>query len=273
MSTTWDPGQYLKFEDERGRPFADLLARIARIAHPRPRHVVDLGCGPGNMTAKLLDRWPDARILGVDNSAEMIERARALAIPGRLDFVRQDVRDWRPDAPVDVLLSNATLQWVPGHADLFPRFIDSLAPGGVFAFQVPGNFAEPSHTILARLAASDRWRDVLGHLTGDPPVLSPGEYLSALAATGAQPDVWETTYLHVLHGSDAVLQWLQGTGLRPALTALEAKGGAGDTEEFLAAYSSLLAAAYPTDWEGRTVFPFRRIFAVASLPPAPKPNS
>ncbi len=262
MSTTWDPRQYLKFEDERGRPFADLLARIA---HPAPNHVVDLGCGPGNMTAKLLDRWPDASILGVDNSAEMIEQARAVAIPGRLDFVRQDVRDWRPDGPVDVLLSNATLQWIPGHAGLFPRFMAALARGGVFAFQVPGNFAEPSHTILARLAASDRWRDVLGHLTGDPPVLSPGEYLSALAATGAQADVWETTYLHVLDGPDAVLQWLRGTGLRPALTALEAKGRRGDTEEFLAAYSSLLRAAYPTDGGGRTVFPFRRIFAVASL--------
>jgi trans-aconitate 2-methyltransferase len=262
MSTTWDPGQYLKFEDERGRPFADLLSRVA---HPDPRQIVDLGCGPGNMTAKLQDRWPEARVIGIDSSAEMIDRALPLAIPGRLEFVQQDVREWRPDAPVDVLLSNATLQWVPGHVDLFRRFIGALSPGGVFAFQVPANFTEPSHTILADLAASERWRDVLGQLVTYPPVLAPDAYLSAVAATGARPDVWETTYLHVLHGPDAVLQWLRATGLRPALTALAATGHPGDTEEFLASYSSLLTAAYPTDRNGDTVFPFRRIFAVASL--------
>jgi trans-aconitate 2-methyltransferase len=262
MSTTWDPGQYLKFEDERGRPFADLLSRVA---HPAPRQIVDLGCGPGNMTAKLHDRWPEARVVGIDSSSEMIDRARPLAIPGRLEFVQQDVRDWRADAPVDVLLSSATLQWVPGHVELFPHFMGALSPGGVFAFQVPGNFTEPSHTILADLAASERWRDVLGQLVGDPPVLSPDEYLSAVAATGARPDVWETTYLHVLHGPDAVLQWLRATGLRPALTALEAAGRPGDTEEFLASYSNLLRGAYPIDGNGRTIFPFRRIFAVATI--------
>jgi trans-aconitate 2-methyltransferase len=264
MSTTWDPGQYLKFEDERGRPFADLLSRVA---HPDPKQVVDLGCGPGNMTARLLDRWPDARVVGVDSSAEMIGRARTLAIPGRLEFVRQDLRHWQPEGPVDVLVSNATLQWVPGHIDLFPSFMAALAAGGVFAFQVPGNFSEPSHVLLARLAASDRWREVLGHLVEDPPVRSPGQYLSALTATGARPDVWETTYLHILRGPDAVLQWLRGTGLRPALAALEAAGRPGDTEEFIAAYSDLLRSAYPADADGSTVFPFRRIFAVASLLP------
>jgi trans-aconitate 2-methyltransferase len=227
---------------------------------------VDLGCGPGNMTVRLLDRWPGALVVGIDNSAEMIREAQTRAISGRLEFERRDLRDWNPERPVDVLVSNATLQWVPAHVELFPRFVASLAPGGVFAFQVPGNFAEPSHTILARLAESDRWRDRLGHLAGEPAVLSPSEYLAALMATGAQPDVWETTYLHVLHGPGAVLQWLRGTGLRPFLHALETRGRPADSEEFLADYSDLLGSAYPSDEEGRTVFPFRRIFAVSSLP-------
>lgn len=260
MATRWDPEQYLRYEDERGRPFAEL---VARIGHPSPKRVVDLGCGPGTTTAQLLDRWPEAHIVGVDNSAEMISHSKAVEIPGRLEFQFGDLREWEPAGPVDVLLCCATLQWVPDHADLFPRFIGSLSPTGVFAFQVPANFDQPSHVLLRELATSPRWCEVLGHLVRPHPVLSPSGYLETLMASGAAADVWTTTYLHVLHGPDAVLEWVRGTALRPYLSALEEQGD-GATEEFLAAYSASLRAAYPQDGHGRTIFPFRRIFGVAA---------
>ncbi len=256
----WDPDQYFKFEDERRRPFEDLLARIA---DPGPKEVVDLGCGPGNTTAQLRERWPYAHIVGVDSSPEMVVRAKALEVPGRLEFRQQDILDWHSERPVDVLLSCATFQWVEGHVGLFPRFVQSLEPGGTFAFQVPNNFDEPSHILLHELATSDRWSDLLKSSMRSAAVLPPQSYLSALLDTGAVVDVWETTYLHVLQGPDAVLQWVQGTALRPFLTALERFGSPSDTEDFLASYAAGLRAAYQRDTQGRTVFPFRRIFAVA----------
>ncbi|CAA9406843.1 MAG: Trans-aconitate 2-methyltransferase, partial [uncultured Nocardioides sp.] len=142
MSHTWDPDRYLAFADERGRPFADLLARVGA---EEPGTVVDLGCGPGNLTALLAARWPGARVVGLDSSAEMIEKARAAG--SGIDYQVADLRGWRPSRPVDVLVSNATLQWVPGHLDLLPGLVEQVAPGGWLAFQVPANFDEPSHTI------------------------------------------------------------------------------------------------------------------------------
>lgn len=260
MNARWDPDQYLRFEEERARPFEDLLARVP---HPSPATVVDLGCGPGNTTAGLLERWPDAHVLGVDNSKEMIDRARKYEVAGRLEFVVEDLRDWQPDGPVDVLLTSATLHWVPGHLSLLSRFVEFLAPGGVFAFQVPGNFRQPSHTLLEELAASERWKDVLGTVVPQlPSSAEPSDYMKGLLAAGARPDVWETTYLHVLRGPDAVLEWISGTGLRPVLAALEA-GDRSDAEDFRRSYAALLRAAYPRDSEDRTIFPFRRIFGVA----------
>lgn len=259
MNASWDPEQYLRFEDERARPFEDLLARVP---HPSPATVVDLGCGPGNVTAVLAEQWPDAHILGIDNSKEMIDRAREYEVPGRLEFAVQDLRDWQPEEPVDVLITSATLHWVPGHLSLLSRFIDYLGPGGVFAFHVPGNFRQPSHTLLEELAASERWKEVLGPVVPNlPSSAEPAEYLKTLLATGARVDVWETTYLHVLRGPDAVLQWISGTGLRPVLAALEANGPS-EVEEFKKSYAALLRAAYPRDSEDRTIFPFRRIFGV-----------
>jgi trans-aconitate 2-methyltransferase len=251
VNTSWDPNQYLRFADERARPFDDL---VARIGHPSPSLIVDLGCGPGNMTARLGERWPEAKVVGVDNSPEMIEKASELSRPGALEFVL--------GSPVDVLVSAATLQWVPGHVDLFPRLVSSLAPGGSFAFQVPGNFDQPSHVLMRELASSERWRDRLGSVFADGPgSLDPAEYLRALLDAGAaEVDVWETTYLHLLNGQDAVLEWVKGTGLRPVLEAL---AGGEEEAEFLASYGAALRASYPRDEQDRTVFPFRRIFAVA----------
>jgi trans-aconitate 2-methyltransferase len=264
VTTCWDPQQYLRYGSQRERPFAELLARIG---HTDPREVVDLGCGPGTSTAHLLERWPEAHVVGIDNSPDMIAHARALESPGRLEFRRGDLREWTPDGPTDVLVASATLQWVPDHVDLFPHFVRSLAPGGVFAFQVPGNFAEPSHTLLYELAKSDRWGARLGHLVQPSPVLEPVGYLTALLATGAQSDVWETTYYHILHGSDAVLDWVRGSALRPYLTALQSPDVPhDDMAEFLSAYAAVLRAAYPRDADGRTIFPFRRIFGVATVP-------
>src|SRR5436305_4815158 len=189
----WDPDQYLRFADERARPFRELLARVPA---ENPRVVADLGCGPATLTRELAERWPGARVEGVDDSAEMIERARAEAGDG-VELTLADVHDWTPAEPVDVIVSNATLQWVPGHLPLLDRLAGFLAPGGWLAVQVPGNFGEPSHTLLRELATEPPWRE---RLTGVrwPGVPEPQTYLARLAGLGLRADVWETTYLQVL---------------------------------------------------------------------------
>ncbi len=252
MAHTWDPDRYLAYADERGRPFTDLLARVAA---ERPRTVVDLGCGPGNLTARLAERWPDADVLGLDSSPEMIDAARAVA-PG-VSFAVADLRDWSPAAPVDVLVSNAVLQWVPGHLDLLPRLVAALAPGGRLAFQVPGNFDEPSHTIRDQLAAEPPY-DVHTWGVAVPGSHDPATYLDVLAGLGCTVDAWETTYLHVLTGPDPVFTWVSGTGARPTLQALPEDLRPG----FEAEFRTRLAAAYPQQAYG-VVLPFRRVFVVA----------
>ncbi|MEV6959267.1 trans-aconitate 2-methyltransferase [Streptomyces sp. NPDC051207] len=261
---TWDPAQYLRHAGHRARPFTDLLARVPDLPGDPPR-IADLGCGPGNATALIAARWPTARITGYDNAPEMLTRAREHAGPtpggGRIGFAHADVRTWTPDAPCDLIVSNATLQWVPGHAGRFAEWIACLAPGGTLAFQVPGNFGAPSHRLMRDLAASPRWRDRLaGVLRHDDAVLTPEAYLARLTALGCAADVWETTYVHLLQGEDPVLDWVMGTGLRPVLDALAAEPGA--REEFLAEYGAALREAYPAGPYG-TPFPFRRVFAVA----------
>lgn len=256
MTLLWDPEIYLHHADDRARPFWDLMARVPVAT---PAEVVDLGCGPGTLTKGLADRWQSARVIGVDSSAEMVERARTHAMPGRCEFVVGDVRDWRPDGPVDVLVSNATLQWVPGHLDLLPSWVETLAPGGCLAIQVPANFDAPSHVQMRELAATPRWRDALAGVLRDGEASpDPAAYFEVLAAAGCSVDAWQTTYLHVLAGDDAVLGWVRGTALRPVLSALSA----GDAEEFVAAYAARLRVDYPRGPHG-TVFPFRRTFVVA----------
>ena len=250
----WDPGAYQRFAGERARPFFDLLARVGASS---PGYVVDLGCGPGTLTAVLAQRWPGADVVGVDNSPEMISAAEAGRRP-RLSFTLGDLRDWRPSRPVDVLVSNAALQWVPGHEDLVRGWPDLLAPGGWLAIQLPGNFNQPSHAILLELVSSARWRPLLAGIQLNRQAPDPAGYLDLLAPAGCEVDAWETTYLHVLPGDDPVTEWYRGTGLRPVLAALDP----GQAEEFVADYGERARAAYPRRPYG-TVLPFRRVFVVA----------
>jgi trans-aconitate 2-methyltransferase len=258
----WDPAQYGRYANERSRPFFDLTARVGAAA---PGYVADLGCGSGELTAALAGRWPGAAVVGVDSSPEMIEAARAHAasdappeMKARLSFVLGDIREWQPSHPLDVLISNAVLQWVPDHLGLLTRWAALLAAGGWLAVQVPGNVDQPSHAVLRELAASRRWRQALHDVRLNRQAADPAEYLELLARAGCEVDTWETTYLHVLHGADPVLDWYKGTGLRPVLATLDTGQAAG----FLAEYGQRMRDAYPPLPFG-TVLPFRRVFVVA----------
>ncbi|MGZ4654840.1 methyltransferase domain-containing protein [Oryzihumus sp.] len=258
---TWDPAQYAVFEDHRSRPFADLMARVRVQA---PRLVVDLGCGAGALTLGLAQRWAAARVVGVDSSPHMLEQARAGDPEGRVEWVEADVADWEPPAGIDLLVTNATLQWVPGHLELIPRWVAALAPGGWFAMQVPGNFEAPSHRLLRETAAAaPRSAELLATLRHGAPVAEPAAYTALLAGLGCAVDVWETTYQQVLDPAGEqdcpVLEWSKGTALRPVLDVLT---GAQERADFLHAYADRLREAYPRQDFG-TLFPFRRIFAVA----------
>ena len=252
---TWDPERYLTFADERGRPFLDLVSRIDAAA---PDRVVDLGCGPGNLTRTLAVRWPGAEVLGYDSSAEMIATARR--DPGQVTYDVLDLEGWLDSGDrADVVVSNAMLQWVPGHLALLPRIVASVSPSGWLAFQVPGNFAEPSHTILRALADEEPYAEATAGVAY-PSVSDAKTYLRALQDLGCTVDAWETTYLHVLRGPDPVFTWISGTGARPVLAALDG----GLRARFVEEYKSRLRAAYPDDGHG-VVLPFRRVLVVAQV--------
>ena len=256
----WQPDTYLRFAGERARPFADLLARVSAEF---PRTVVDLGCGEGSLTASLARRWPGAAVTGIDSSPEMLAAATSSTLPSRVAFELGDVHDWAPDGPVDVVVSNAVLHWVPGHPRLMSRWAADLPPGGWLAVQVPGNFRAPTHALLADLCRSPEWA---GRLAGAAPrpdtVLEPAGYADLLAAEGLSVDVWETTYLHVLGGADPVLTWVRSTALRPVLARLDDR----DAPRFTDAYAAALRTAYPARPDGTTLLPFRRVFAVGNRP-------
>jgi trans-aconitate 2-methyltransferase len=256
VADIWDAGQYLRFGGERSRPFFDLIAQVGAAD---PRYVADLGCGPGNLTAVLAQRWPDATVVGVDNSPEMIATATRDVAPGvaNLTFQIGDVRDWRPDRPVDVLACNAVLQWVPDHQRLLLDWAGLLAPGGWLAFQLPGNFDQPSHAIIRELAQSSRWRTLLTDAEHNRQAGDPAEYVELLARPGYAVDAWETSYLHVLPGTDPVLEWTKGTTLRPVLAALDEEQAAAFVDE----YAERLRQVYQPRSFG-TIFPFRRVFTV-----------
>jgi trans-aconitate 2-methyltransferase len=251
----WDPTQYARFADHRSRPFFELTARVGAEA---PARVVDLGCGSGELTVTLAQRWPDATVTGIDSSPEMIARApRDRGVEFALGSAAQF------DATgTDVLVSNAMLQWVPGHLPLLERWADQLTPGGWLAFQVPANFDAPSHHLMRELAQSPAWRAQLnGVLRHGDAVAPPQRYLDLLARRGWAVDAWQTTYEQVLTGEDAVLEWVRGTGLRPVLAALDEP----DAQRFSAQYATLLREAYPPQPYG-TVFAFARTFVAARKP-------
>lgn len=254
----WNPHTYLQFADERSRPFWDLVARVGAA---NPRRVVDLGCGPGQLTASLADRWPDAEVLGLDSSPEMIAAAQEHLRDG-VTFVQGDLTTWQTQTPVDVVVSNATLQWVPGHRALLARLLDQVGDDGWLAFAVPGNFAEPTHQLLRDLAADRRFASYTSDLVF-PSSDDPQTYHADLTALGYEVDAWESTYLHVLTGPDPVYRWIEGTGARPVLQALPD----GLRAEFVAEYQAQLREAYRPVAYG-TVLPFRRVFVVAHRPPA-----
>jgi trans-aconitate 2-methyltransferase len=257
----WDATAYARFGDERTRPLIDLLARVGS---EDPALVADLGCGNGPATLVLAERWRRARLVGVDSSGSMLAAARELDAQARVEWLQADLREWDPaslEQSIDVIVSNATLQWIPNHLALLDRWVSSLADQGWLALQVPGNFDAPSHALMREVAATQPRADELLEAIEVPQVGEPATYVRYLSRLGCQVDAWETTYTHVLPVAvrHPVLTWVSSTGLRPLLALLTEEN---ERASFLAAYEDRLAEAYPVTAEG-VLFPFRRVFAVA----------
>jgi trans-aconitate 2-methyltransferase len=257
----WDPTLYLRFGDERLRPGFELLARIGELP---PGPLYELGCGTGVHARAIAARWPDRAVTGIDRSKEML--AKAAAEPSAIRWLEADIAQWSAPTAGALIFSNATLQWLDDHERLLPRLVGQLAADGVLAVQMPRNFDQPSHALMRETAAGGPWAaklvPILRAVTvlREAPVLSPERYYDLLAprAKGGL-DLWETEYLHVLSGEDAVLQWISATALRPLTEALSG----GEREGFLAALGVKLRHAYPRRRDGTTLLPFRRLFLVA----------
>jgi trans-aconitate 2-methyltransferase len=251
----WDAEQYLKFGDERTQPVRDL---ISRIQLPSPRRIIDLGCGPGNSTEDLRRRWPTATTTGLDNSTEMIERARQAHPEGT--WVPGDAATWTSTECYDLVFSNAMLHWVRDHEAVCPRLFDQVADGGALAFQVPAHYDSPLHREILEVSRDSEWTDRMvaarAALTNHPPEF----YYDLLEGRASRLDIWETTYYHVLAGPDAVLEWFRGSGLRPFLEALN---GDGEQRRFESRLVARYEKTYPRRWDGRILFPFRRLFLIA----------
>ena len=250
----WDPKTYMTFGAERTRPAGELLARVPDEA---PARVADIGCGPGNSTALLAARWPQAEIAGIDSSEEMLAEARNSGV--NAEWVLADIAEWSPASGVDVIYSNAALQWVPAHREILPRLMGYVAPGGTFAMQVPNNFDEPGHTLIRAAAKGRSWAHKFEDVRDWWHVLAPSDYFDVMEPHAAALDIWETRYVQVLSGEDAVLRWMSGTGLRPFVAALDES----EKAEFLEIYGAGLRKAYPMRASGVTLYPFRRLFLVA----------
>jgi trans-aconitate 2-methyltransferase len=250
----WNPAQYHRFADARLRPAVDLLGRIPL---EEPAAVFDLGCGSGRTSGLLARRWPKAHVTGVDSSARMLASARN-DYP-EIEFVQADLAGWSPPAVADLLFSNAALHWLDGHAQLFPRLLGMLKPGGVLAIQMPQNHDQPSHRAMLAAAQAGPWVQKLRPVLRPSPVSDPADYYAILAPKAATLDIWQTTYLQQLEGDNPVAEWTKGTALSPLLAALEEP----DRSAFENVYRALVAKAYPAESDGKTLFPFRRLFIVA----------
>jgi trans-aconitate 2-methyltransferase len=250
---TWNADQYLKYAQPRLRPALDLLNRIGSAD---PKQVYDLGCGAGNVTRMLLERWPGASITGIDDSAEMLAHAATQA--GGIHWVNQNIAAWKPDRRADVIYSNAALHWLPNHRELFPALVGHLAPGGVLAVQMPRNFSAPSHLLVAETVHAGSWRRKLEHLVGPAPVADPPFYYELLAPLAGSIDIWESEYLQVLQGPDPVKEWVKGSWLKQFLDCLDVS----ERSAFETDYAQRLRVAYPPQASGETLFPFRRLFIV-----------
>jgi trans-aconitate 2-methyltransferase len=253
----WDPNLYLKYAGERTRPAADLIAQI-RLENPMC--IVDLGCGPGNSTEQLRRRWPQAEITGLDNSPEML--AKAKANHPHWQWVLCDIEGWKPEPAVDLVFSNAALHWVPGHATLFRSLISGVAPGGALAAQMPNNFHSPAHTAMHEVAATGdpRWSKTLAGAAERSAVQPPAFYYDVLRKHSSQVDIWETEYQHVMDGPKAIFDWIRGTGMRPYLDRLPDEEQRQLFEEMCL---ERFQEAYPANDQGKVLFPFRRIFIIA----------
>ncbi|MGX9789270.1 trans-aconitate 2-methyltransferase [Mycobacterium sp. MMS18-G62] len=251
----WNPNVYLAFADHRGRPFFDL---VSRVGAEKARRVVDLGCGPGNLTVSLAQRWPEAVIEAWDSSPEMVDAARERGVDAQV----ADVRAWTPQPDTDVVVSNATLHWVPEHSELLARWAGQLVAGSWLAVQVPGNFDAPSHQAVRELASSDQWSETLRDFPfREGQVDTAAGYAELLTDAGCRVDAWETTYIHELSGEHPVLEWITGTALTPVRSRLSEE----QWEQFRLELIPLLDTAYPVRPDGKTFFPFRRIFVVAQV--------
>jgi trans-aconitate 2-methyltransferase len=255
MTTTWDPSRYLRYADQRTRPAHDLVARIFVAA---PARVVDLGCGPGNSTRVLRERWPDARVIGVDNSPDMIAAART-AYPDA-EWELGDMQTWHGDRPAEVVFSNAALQWATGHASLVRRWFAQVAPGGALAFQMPSGRYSPVRQLMQEVADDPAWSDRMTAARTALTMEEPAVYYDALAPVARDIDLWETEYGHVLASAEAIVDWMSGTGLRPFLEALDSPA---DRARFTSMLTARVAAAYPIRADGKVLFPFRRLFLIA----------
>ena len=258
---TWNPSQYLQYEDARLRPALDLLARVPL---DRPSTIVDLGCGAGNVAQWLARRWPDARITGIDGDEAMLEKARAITQRSpAFSWMQADIGTWQPQDAPDLLFSNAALHWLGDHRVLFPRLMRCVAHDGVLAVQMPSNFDAPSHALLRDVARSPRWRDAAGDRVLVDPVHAPERYLEWLAPDARAVDIWSTTYLQQLppraDGEHPVVAFVKGSALVPILAALDEASRAAFVDD----YATRIAQAYPLRVDGGVLFPFRRLFIVA----------
>lgn len=253
--TNWNPSQYLRFGNERLQPVIDLIGRIPLES---PRVIYDLGCGTGSGTVILKERWPGARVTGVDSSESMLERTRTLEAD--VSWQHSDLNAWESSAPADLIFSNAVFHWLDDHHTLFPRLMTNVAPGGILAVQMPLMWRAPTHRLIAGTVRGGPWQERLEPHLREFPVLEGQEYYDLLIGQASSIDMWETTYYHILEGPDPVVEWLKGSILRPLLDLLEEP----EAEIFLEMYSSQISQAYPQQPDGKTVLPFRRLFFMAT---------